>query len=261
MRSFFSIILLIALFIAGSINSTYSQNDQKPKLLWVQIERALPSKVFEYEEAQKNANEFFKKYLPSAQFYAYSSENDIYYYFFQIENLDNITKFYESVNEAVMKSGKDEMQKIMAAFRDKTYSAENEVYAYDKEYSYEPKEPRVKPEEVGFERWVIIEYYPYYNEEALNACKKEIKEFYEKNNVPGGYQMYNKVFGGNSNISVTSESGKTRLDYLNYAKDFGDKYWEGFKPLYLKFMNFVKDYKIVDVWNRKDLSIINEKTK
>jgi hypothetical protein len=249
------------LFIAGNISTTYPQNDQKPKLLWVQIERALPSKVFEYEEAQKNANEFFKKYLPSAQFYAYSSENDIYYYFFQIENLDDITKFYGSVNEAVMKSGKNEMQKIIAAFRDKTFDMENEVYVYDKESSYEPKEPRVKPEEVGFERWTMFEYYPYYDEEALAACKKEIKEYFEKNNIPGGYQMYNKFFGGNSNISVMSESGKTRLEYLNYAKDWGDKYWEGFKPLYLKFMNFVKDYKIVEVWFRKDLSVVKEKSK
>jgi hypothetical protein len=261
MRNFLSIIFLIALFIAGSINTTYSQNDQKPKLLWVQIERALPSKVFEYEDAQKNANEFFKKYLPSAQFYAYSSEDDTYYYFFEIENLDDITKLYQSIGEVTMKEGKDEMQKVTSAFRDKTYSMESEVYVYDKEYSYEPKEPRVKPEEVGFERWVICEYYPYFDEEALNTCKKEIKEYYEKNNIPGGYQIYNKVFGGNQYISVMSESGKNRLDYLNYAKDWGDKYWEGFKSLYLKFMSFVKDFKIVDVWFRKDLSVTKENIK
>lgn len=261
MRNFFSIILLIALFVTCSASTTYSQNEQKQKMLWVQIERALPSKVFEYEDAQKNANEFFKKFWPSIQFYAYSSEDDTYYYFFEIENLDDITKLYQSIGEVNMKEGRDEMQKVMKAFRDKTYSMESEVYIYDKENSYEPKEPRVKPEEVGFERWTMVEYYPYYDEEALNTCKKEIKEFYEKKNVPGGYQMYNKGFGGNSNISVMSENGKTRLDYLNYAKDWGDKYWEEFKPLYLKFMSFVKDYKIIDVWPRKDLSVVNTKTK
>ena len=225
------------------------------------MERAIPSKVFEYEDAQKNANEFFKKYWPSVQFYVYSSENDTYYFFFEIENLDDITKFYQSIGEVTMKMAKDEMQKVMSAFRDKTFSSENKVYMYDKEYSYEPKEPRVKPEDAGFRRWTIYEYYPYYDEEGLAASKKEIKEYFEKNNVPGGYQIYNKVFGGNSNISVMSESGKTRLEYLNYSKDWNDKYWEGFKPLYLKFMSFVKDYKIVDVWFRKDLSVMHESVK
>ncbi len=261
MRSIISFSLLIVLFVMGSLNTAFSQNKQKPQLFLVQTERALPSKVFEYEEAQKNANEFFKKYMPAMKLYAYSSENDTYYYIMEIENLDDITKLFQSLSEAAMKAGKDALKKVFEAFKDKTFSLENEVYAYDKEYSYEPKEPRVKTEEVGFNRWTIFEYYPYYDEEALNACKKEIKEYFEKNNVPGGYQLYNKFFGGNSNISVMSESGKTRLDYLNYAKDWDQKYWEGFKPLYLKFMNFVKDYKIVDVWFKKDLSIINEKAK
>ncbi len=229
--------------------------------MWVQIERAIPSKDFEYEEAQKNANVFFKKYWPSMQFYVYSSENDTYYFFFEIENLDDITKFYQSIYEVSMKEGKGEMQKVFSNFRGKTFSMENEVYSFDKEYSYEPKEPRLKPEEVGFERWTIFEYYPYYDEEALAACKKEIKDFFEKNNITGGYTWHNKVFGGNSNISVMSEQGKTRLDYLNYTKDWNDKYWEAFKPHYIKFMNFVKDYKIVDAWFRKDLSVMSEKGK
>lgn len=225
----------------------------------MQSERALPSKVFEYEDAQKNANEFFKKHMPEIQVYAYSSENDTYYYFMEIENLDDITKLYQSFSEMGMKADKDELQKVMGGFRDKVFSTESEVYAFEKEFSYEPKEPRIKPDEVGFERWMICEFKPYYDQEALNACKKEIKEFYEKNNIPGGYELYNKVFGGNGNISVLSEKGKDRIEYLTYENEWNNKYWKEFKPLYIKFMNFVKDYKIVDCWFRKDLSVISEK--
>lgn len=255
----FTILLFFSLLLSS--NNIYAQNEQKPTLIGVQIERAIPSKVFEYEEAQKNANEFFKKYMPKMNVQTFSSFNDTYYYIMQLESLNDLTKFYQELYQAAMKSGTDDLQKAMKGFKDKILSLESEAYIYDQENSYAPKEPRIKPEEVGFQRWMIFEYYPYYDEEALAACKKEIKDFYVKNNIDGGYEWFNKVFGGNSNISVVSEGGKNSVEYYTYEKDWGEKYGETFKPLYLKFMNFVKDYKVVYVWVRKDLSIFSEKAK
>jgi len=254
-----SLLLLFSFLLVT--NNNFAQDQQKQSLVWLQYERALPSKVSEYEEAQKNANEFLKKNLPTLQFYTYSSENDTYYYIMDIENLGDITKMYQSMNEMGMKAGKDKFQKVMEAFRDKVFSAESEVYASDKEFSYEPKEPRVNPDEVKFERWTFLELNPYYDQEALNSSKKEMKEFFEKNEIAGGYAFYNKVFGGNSNICALIEQGKNRIDYITYLNDWSKKYWKDFKPLYYKFMSFVKDYKIVDCWFRADLSIIKENTK
>ena len=251
-----SLLLFFSLLLFS--NNNFAQNEQKQNLIWVQFERALPSKVSEYEEAQKNANELFKKYMPSMQLYAYASENDTYYYIMEIENLDDITKI---ISEIGMKADKDELQKVFTAFRDKVFSSEGEIYASDKEFSYEPKEPRIKPDEVKFERWTFFELNPYYDQDALNTCKKEMKEFFAKNNIAGGYALYNKVFGGNSNISVLSEQGKSRIDYLTYNNEWSKKYWKDFEPLYKKFMNFVKDYKIIDCWFRADLSVIKENTK
>jgi hypothetical protein len=257
MKSLIASLSLLLLFSSLLFtNNNFAQNEQKPNLIWVQSERALPSKVSEYEEAQKNGNEFFKKNFPTLQFYTYSSENDTYYYIMNIESLDDITKMYQSIYEIGMKSGKDEFQKLMGAFSDKVFSAESDVYAFDKEFSYEPKEPRIKPDEVKFVRWLILELKPYYDQDAFNACKKEVKEFYEKNNIAGGYASYNKVLGGNSNISVLSQQGKSRIDFLTYRNEWSKKYWKDFEPLYYKFMGFVKDYKIVDCWFRADLSVI-----
>ncbi len=261
MRSFITFILLCTLFILGNQNTVYSQDEKTPMLMLVQSERALPNKVFEYEDAQKNANEFIKKYLPSMQLYAYSSEEDTYYYVMMIESLGDIEKMDQALGEATVKSGKDEMKKVFGGFRDKVFSMESDIYLYDKGGSYIPKEPRLKPEEAGFERWIIFEFYPYYDQEALTACTKEIREFYEKNNDSSGFNIYKKVLGGKSNIAVMSQSGKNRIDFLTYQNEWNKKYWEEFKPLYLKYMNFVKDYKIIDVWFRKDLSVMKEKTK
>lgn len=253
-----SLSLLLFLSFLLFTNKSFAQNEPKQTLLWVTTERALPSKVSEYEEAQKNVNELSKKYMLSMQVNAYSSENDTYYYIMEIENLDDITKIF---SEIMMKADKDELQKGFAAFRDKVFSTEGEVYVADKEFSYQSKEPRIKPDEVKFERWTFFELNPYYDQDALNACKKEMKEFFEKNNIAGGYALYNKVFGGNSNISVLSEQGKSRIDYLTYNNEWSKKYWKDFEPLYKKFMNFVKDYKIIDCWFRADLSVIKENTK
>jgi hypothetical protein len=251
-----SLLLLFSLLLFSDNN--FAQNEQKQNLLWVQYERALPSKVSEYEEAQKNANELFKKYMPSKQLYAYSSEDNTYYYFMEIENLDDITKI---INEIGTKASKDELQKLFAAFRDKVFSSEGEIYASDKEFSYEPKEPRIKPDEVKFERWTFIELNPYYDQDAFNAFKKEMKEFFEKNKISGGYEFYNKVFGGNSNICVLTEHGKSKIDYLTYSNEWYKTYWKDFEPLHNKFMNFVKDYKVIDCWYRPDLSVIKENKK
>lgn len=251
-----SLLLLFSLLLLS--NNNFAQNEQKQKLLWVTTERALPSKVSEYEEAQKNVNELSKKYMLSMQVKAYSSENDTYYYIMEIENLDDITKIF---SEIMMRADKDELQKGFAAFRNKVFSTEGEVYVADKEFSYQSKEPRIKPEEVKFERWTFFELNPYYDQEAFNACKKEMKEFYEKNNIDFGYDFYNKVFGGNSNITVLVTRDKNRIDYLTYLNDWVNKYWKDFESLYNKFMTFVKDYKIVDCWFRADLSVIKENTK
>lgn len=260
MRNFITSILLCTLFTLGYQNTVYSQNEEKPILLLVQSERAIPSKVFEYEDAQKNANEFIKKYLPSIKWDAYSSANDTYYYITQFHSMDEITKMTQEYLEEVKKAG-DEFQKMWGSFRDKLFFNNQEVYIYDKEGSYIPTEPRIKPEDSGFEQWVVFEYYPNYDQGALTSCIKEIKAFYEKNNSTGGYDIYNKYFGGNSNISVMSQRGKNRVELLTYQNEWNKKYWDEFKPLYIKFISFVKDYKIVDVWYRKDLSVINEKTK
>ncbi len=250
-------LLLLFSFLLFS-NNNFAQNQQKQKLLWVQYERALPSKVLEYEQAQKNANELFKKYMPSMQLYAYSSEDNTYYYFMEIENLDDITKILQSIS---LKADKEELQKTFAAFRDKVFSSEGEVYAPDEEFSYKPKEPRIKPDEVNFERWTIIELNPYYDQEAFNVFKKEMKEFFEKNKISGGYEFYSKVFGGNIDMCVLTEQGKSKIDYLTYSNEWYKTYWKDFEPLHNKFMNFVKDYKIVDVGYRPDLSVVNTKTK
>jgi hypothetical protein len=198
--------------------------------------------------------------MPFVHWDTYSSENDTYYYITQIQGLDDLAKMYREIGEATIKGG-DEFQKMMGSFKDKLFSNEQEIYVYDKEGSYIPKEPRIKPEDVGFERWAVFEYYPYSDQAALTACIKEIKDFYEKNKVTSGYNVYNKYLGGNSNISVISDVGKDRVEYFTYQNEWNKKYWEEFKPLYIKFISFIKDYKIIDVWPRKDLSIVKEKSK
>jgi hypothetical protein len=260
MRCFILFLLIATLLIIGNTNTVYSQAEEKPILLLVQSERTIPSKVFEYEDAQKNANEFIKKYLPSVQWDTYSSENDTYYYITQIQSLDDITKMFQEGSDLSGKAG-DEFQEMLESFRDKIFFNSQEVYVYDKKGSYIPKEPGIKPEDVGFERWTVYEYYPYCDQAALNASIKEIKEFFEKNNILGGYNVYNKYFGGNSYESVLSERYKNRGEFFTYWNEWNKKYWDEFKPLYIKFMSFVKDYKIIDVWPRKDLSIIKEKSK
>ena len=146
MRRHITFLLLCALFIWGSQNALYSQSKEKPMLFWVQSERALPSKVFDYEDAQKNANEFIKKNLPTLQWYAYSSENDTYFYITPIESLSDLEKMEQTINEAIKKSGRDEMRKVNESFRDKVSSVETDIYVFDKDLSYVPKEPRVKSE-------------------------------------------------------------------------------------------------------------------
>ncbi len=56
------------------------------------------------------------------------------------------------------------------------------------------------------------------------------------------------------------KKAKTGLNTL-LMKMSGCRNMGTFKPLYIKFMNFVNDYKFVYCWFRKDLSVINEKTK
>lgn len=258
MKSLISSLLLFFLLLI-SATLVFAQNEQKRRLVLVQSEKPFPDKISEYESAQKAANEFALKYGYGSSFDVYVSDNGTYYFTVEIENLAGIDKLNELWSEVSKKADKAELQKVFDAFKGTVDYNTSDVYSTGK-YSYVPKQPRTKPEDMNFNRWTFYNLKAYYDQEGLDAVLKEIRDTCETNNSDLAYGIYYKSLGGENNQLVTVEGAASQADYYQATAEFNTKLGEKIRPLWERFLTYVRDFHGIDCWYRPDLSLINAKS-
>jgi hypothetical protein len=99
-------------------------------------------------------------------------------------------------------------------------------------YTYQPKEPRLKPEDEGFFHWIFFTYSNDKRQEVLDVLA-EWKALYEKNNIPDGWSSWFPEVGFQNNMIVILESAKNAADFYaemdknsKVLKDEEHKLWE-----------------------------------
>ena len=227
---YFLLLLGIVICYSGFVRA---QDNSDGKLFLLHEEVAKISMWGQYEETSKEWVDLMTQGgLDLSAVYASQRDDGHYYYLIPINNYADVDKMTEVFNAAISKIGKDKWKEyVMRNYSSMESSCDYVIRRSDK-YSYEPKEPRLKPEEEGFIHWMFFTYASGKRQEVLDIIA-DWKALYEKYNIPDGWAIWFPEFGFQNNMIALTESAKDGSDFYaendknsKILKDEQQKLWE-----------------------------------
>lgn len=173
----FSFLFLCEFFLLAPASFSQETNDQ---LFWVREEIVKIEMWNKYESAAKD----WVKLMTGAGLdcpYMQASQRDDghYYYLFPLDNYSAIDKMPEIFGAAIEKIGKDKWQKFMIENESSIATHKDFIAKRSAKYSYMPKSPRLKPEEVKFLHWMFF-HFKLENRNEVMEIMTEWKRLYEE---------------------------------------------------------------------------------
>lgn len=185
----------------------------------VHEERAKPSKIAEYEAANKDFQAMVKKNLaamPNFRYTALQGEDFTWYFVAPIKGfagMDAIGKDFAALAQAEGARFADLMKRGGATME---YMKDWVVMELPT-LSYQPATPRLKPEELKLFRY---DYYYVMGDKEMEAeaVAAEFAALYRSKNMPNGYRVFKGVAGIETPVIIVESGGKDAAD-LQAADD------------------------------------------
>jgi hypothetical protein len=225
-------LLLLALMICYS-GLVQAQDSTDGQLFWLHEEIVKVSKWDQYEKTSKEWVDLMTQAelnLPAV--YASQRNDGHYYYLIPLNSYAEVDKYPEIFNAAISKIGKDKWKEYAMRNSSSMETSMDYVVRRSDKYSYQPKEPRLKPEEEGFIHWIFFTFTTGKRQEVLDVLA-EWKALYEKNNIPDGWSAWFPEVGLQNNMIAITESAKNASDFYaemdknsKVLKDGEHKLWE-----------------------------------
>jgi hypothetical protein len=220
--------------------------------LFVMEDNVFPSKVMEYEKAQKEMFGFFKKHNFKATMRTYSTDESLYYYVTQIVNLASLDTLYEKWNNAMLKYDQKEFNKLWSNFSGTTKSSGNMVLQQS-EYSYNPSNAYLNTFDAGFIHFDFFDIIPGKEMEAWGLLA-EYKKLCEKFKFEEPFNVWSVMVGNPASRIVFTSYAKDDVDYYTRNKKNSEVMMKNAADLYAKFMACVHNFSHYNGKPRKDLS-------
>ncbi len=225
-------LLLFALMICYS-GLAQAQDNADGKLFWIHEEVVKISKWEQYEKTSKEwVDLMIQGGLDLPAVYASQRNDGHYYYLIPLSSYADADKFSEIFNSAISKIGKDKWKEYAMQNNSSMETSMDYVVRRSDKYSYQPKEPRLKPEEEGFLHWIFFTYSNEKRHEVLDVLA-EWKALYEKNNITDGWTIWLPEIGLQNNAIALTETAKDAADFYaemdknsKVLKDEEHKLWE-----------------------------------
>lgn len=212
----FYLLLLTGIFLVAS--PTYSQ-EMKDQLFWVREEVV---KVDMWDKYESTSKEWVKLMTEAGLDYPYmqASQRDDghYYYLFPLDNYAAIDKMQGIFGAVIEKIDKDKWQKFMVENESSIETHKDFIATRSAKYSYMPKEPRLKHEDMGFIHWMFF-HYKLENRKDVIDIMTEWKKLYEDKNIKNGYTIWLIELGLDNNMVALTESYKDGEDFYKAQKE------------------------------------------
>ncbi|HMN23273.1 MAG TPA: hypothetical protein PKE38_02170 [Ignavibacteriaceae bacterium] len=214
--SMFALLLLCGIFLITP--PSFSQ-EMKDQLYWVREEVV---KVDMWEKYESTSKEWVKMMTEAGLDYPFmrASQRDDghYYYLFPLDNYAAIDKMQGIFGAAIEKIGKDKWAKFMVENESSMVTHKDFIAKWSAEYSYVPKEPRLKPEEANFIHWMFF-HYKLENRKEIMDIMKEWKKLYQDKNISNGYSIWLIELGLDNNMIALTENFKDGADFYTAQKE------------------------------------------
>lgn len=214
--SMFSLLLLCGFFLITP--PSFSQ-EMKDQLYMVREEVARVDMWDQYESTSKQWVEMMTMggldipYLRASQ-----REDGHYYYLIPLNSFSDIDKMPGIFGSAIEKVGKEKWAEFMVKNEGSMVTHRDYIVRWSAEYSYIPKEPRLKMEDTKFIHWMYF-HFKMENRKELLAILKEWKKLYEDKNIKNGYSVWIVELGLDNNMMVLTESFKDGADFYTSQKE------------------------------------------
>jgi hypothetical protein len=212
--------MFISIFASGIL---IAQQEMKDQLYLVHEEVAKVNMWDQYEKTSKQWVEYMTEGGLDLPYVRASQKDDgHYYYLIPISNYADIDKFPDIFKSAIDKIGKDKWDNFMTENNSSMETNKDFVAKWSAEYSYVPKEPRIKPEEAGFIHWIFFTYKLEKRQEVLDVLA-EWKNLYAKNNIPDGWSIWLIDLGEVNNMVALTEAAKDGASFYSNMKENSEK--------------------------------------
>jgi hypothetical protein len=172
-----------------------------------------------YESTSKQWVEMMTKGGLDIPFLRASQRDDgHYYYLIPLNSYADIDKFPGIFGSAIEKVGKENWADFMIENEGSMVTHRDFVVRWSAEYSYVPKEPRLKMEDSKFLHWMYF-HFKLENRKEVLAILKEWKKLYEDKNINSGYSIWLVELGLDNNMMVLTENYKDGADFYTTTKE------------------------------------------
>jgi hypothetical protein len=218
MRKRLPFVLLAALAAARGVSAQPAEGP----LHVVHEEHVKPSRIAEYEAANRDFQAMVKKNLaamPNFRYTALQGEDFTWYFVAPIKGfagMDAISKDFAALAQAEGARFADLMKRSGTAME---YWKDWVVMELPT-LSYQPATPRLKTEELQFFRY---DYYYVMGDKEMEAeaVAAEFAALYKSKNVPNGYRVFKGVAGIETPVIIVESGGKDAADL--HAADAKDR--------------------------------------
>lgn len=233
-----------------------AQEEMAPQMFLVHQEVVEPAMLEEYVQTSKD---FFalvaahRETMPTFHAQAVQTEE---YEFVYVMPLANFAQMDQLMGEfmAMAASGNQEWQEAMVAGAGTTRHYDEFLVLYRPDLSYQPAEPRVKPEEVAAWRW---DFYYLKPEKAMDAeaLAKDVAALYREKGIQDGYDIFQALFGDDLPYLVVSTPGKSQADIEGRFGEIAEKLGDAWAPIQQRIHDAVRSYTSKYAWARPDLGL------
>ena len=141
-----------------------------------------------------------------------------YYYLIPISNYAEIDNMQNVFNSAIEKIGKDKWSKFMKENNSTIETSKDFVATRSAKYSYMPKNPRLKEDDVKFIHWMFFTY-KMENRKEIMDIMSEWKKLYEDKNIKNGYSIWLIELGLDNNMIALTEGYKDGADFYTATNE------------------------------------------
>lgn len=253
----FFLVLLTGLIISSSF-SLFAQ-EMEDQLYLVREEVVKVEMWEQYEETSKQWVEMMTGAGLDFPYMRASQRDDgHYYYLIPLSSYADIDKFPEIFGSAIEKIGKEKWGEFMVKNEASMDYHKDFIVKWKADYSYVPKEPRIKQDEAGFLHWVFFTYKLEKRQEILDVIA-DWKALYEKHNIPDGWSTWTIELGESNNMMAFTEIAKDGASfYANYDEN-SEKLKEEEQLLWAKLSANMLTMEQKFGMPRPDLGFVNEK--
>lgn len=254
-----SLLMMVFVLSLWSIATLAQTEEQRAPLYIVEDTVVKPSKVAEYEEHVKMADELFAKYEYPYPVYAFSTEDFHYIFVFPVENFADMDNIYKATGEMAQKAGEEFQAMIKSAEGTLEYSTYFMV-RYIPQLSYIPEKPRLKQEESNFILWECFYAQPTKEGEFAEVLK-QWQTLYKNKDIPDGWELYVGSLGTEQPLFIAMFRAKSAADYFSQWEKTLELLGEEGQELLKKTVAPLRKFERKSGRYRPDLSYIPKKEK